>query len=285
MRNLLKTHPGTPKAFVLFLAGSLPGTALLHLRHLSLFGMISRLHNDPLHKRAVYALTSAPPSWRSWFSNIRDICLLYRLPHPITLLRNPLTKNQFKKLCKSHVIDYWEGVLRHEVVQLSSLTYFKAQFHSLVTPHPIIWTPGANPYEVAKAVIQLKMLSGRYRTAVLTKHWGTNRRGCCPSPGCTDEESIEHLLVVCPYYDQYRTRLKRLWTNTKNPSLKSLVSKALLSSTNELAQFILDASVLPQIISHVQTHGNELLHLVFYLTRTWCFKIHRERVKLLKLLA
>ena len=128
------------------------------------------------------------------------------------------------------------------------------------------------------------MLSGRYRTAVLTKHWGTNRSGCCPAPGCTDQESIEHLLVVCPYYDQYRTRLKRLWTSTKNPSLQTLVSKALLSSTNELVQFILDASVLPQVISYVQTYGKELLHLVFHLTRTWCFTIHRERVKLLKLL-
>ena len=284
LKNLLKTHPGTPKAFVLFLAGSLPGTALVHLRHLSLFSMITRLPNDPLHKRAVYALTSAPPSWRSWFSNIRDICLQYRLPHPLTLLRNPVTKDQLKKLCKTQVIDYWQRVLRHEVAQLSSLKYFKAQFHSLATPHPIIWTPGANPYEVTKAVIQLKMLSGRYRTALLTKHWGPNRSGCCPAPGCTDLESLEHLLVVCPYYDQYRAKLKRLWLGSINPCLKALVSKALLSSTNELVQFILDASVLPQVISNVQTHGKELLHLVFHLTRTWCFTIHRERVKLLKLL-
>ena len=284
LRKLLKTHSGTPQAFVLFLAGSLPGTALLHLHSLSLFSMISRLPSDPLHKRAVYALTTAPPSWRSWFSNIRDICLLYRLPHPLSLLKNPLPKEQFKKMCKSHVIGYWEGVLRQEVSQLSSLMYFKAHFHSLVTPHPIIWTPGANPYEVAKAVIQLKMLSGRYRTAVLTRHWGSNKSGCCPVPDCTEQESLEHLLVVCPYYDQYRTRLRSLWTNTKNQYLKSLVSEVLLSTTNELVQFILDPSVHPVIISHVQAYGKELLNLVFHLTRTWCFTIHRERVKLLKLL-
>ena len=111
-----------------------------------------------------------------------------------------------------------------------------------------------------------------------------NKSGCCPVSDCTEQESLEHLLVVCPYYDQYRTRLRSLWTNTKNQYLKSLVSEVLLSTTNELVQFILDPSVHPVIISHVQAYGKELLNLVFHLTRTWCFTIHRERVKLLKLL-
>ena len=38
--NLLKLHPKTPEPVVFFQAGKLPGEALLHLKQLTLFGMI-----------------------------------------------------------------------------------------------------------------------------------------------------------------------------------------------------------------------------------------------------
>ena len=282
IRNILKTLPGTPQAFIFFLAGSLPGKALLHLRQLSLFIMIAHLPKDPLYTRALYALTIAPPAWRSWFSQLRDICLLYRLPHPLTILRNPPSKSQLKKLFMSHVIDYWEVKLRHEVSQLPSLKFFKPEFCSLASPHPILWTPGANPYEVSKAVIQLKMLSGRYRTSVLTKHWDSDKTGLCPAPDCLDQETIEHLLAICPFYDQCRARLKELWRNSKTPILNDLLKAVLAYPSHELVQFILDASVHPLIISYAQIYGNEILTEVFHLTRTWCYTLHRARLKLLK---
>ena len=91
LRNLLKTYRGTPRSFVLFMCGSLPASAVLHLRQLSLFSMICRLPGDPLHSRAVHALTTARPAVKSWFTRIRDICLKYCLPHPLTLLQKPLS--------------------------------------------------------------------------------------------------------------------------------------------------------------------------------------------------
>ena len=41
--NLLKLHPKTPEPVVFFQAGKLPGEALLHLKQLTLFGMICHL--------------------------------------------------------------------------------------------------------------------------------------------------------------------------------------------------------------------------------------------------
>ena len=76
LQQLQKLHSRTPRSAVLFLAGSLPGEALLHLRQLSLFSMICHLPDDPLHKRGLYALTYLTPTSRSWFWQIRDICLL-----------------------------------------------------------------------------------------------------------------------------------------------------------------------------------------------------------------
>ena len=41
-RALQRLLPGTPTQVVCFLAGSLPGSAHIHLRQLSIFGMITR---------------------------------------------------------------------------------------------------------------------------------------------------------------------------------------------------------------------------------------------------
>ena len=180
----MKIHPGTPQSVILFISGSLPGKAQLHLKQLSLFSIITRLPGDPLFSRAKYVPTAARiPHSRSWFSGIRDICQLYSLPHPLELLTDPLPKGKLKKLTKAKVTDYWETKLRKEAAILPSLNYFKPDFYSLCHPHPILWTPGANPHKVSKSLIQLKMLSGRYRVARLTRHWNSNNKsGCCQAP-------------------------------------------------------------------------------------------------------
>jgi hypothetical protein len=48
LQRLMKLHDRTPDCAVYFLAGSLPATALLHLRQLSLLNMISHLEGNTL---------------------------------------------------------------------------------------------------------------------------------------------------------------------------------------------------------------------------------------------
>jgi hypothetical protein len=191
--NLLKLHSGTPHTFIYFMSGSLPAKAILHQRQLSLFSMICHLQSDPLNRRARQALTRCKPSEKSWFTQIRDICLLYGLPHPLILLQQPLSKHEFKKLSRSLIIDHWEQKFRLETSPLTSLIFFKPEFHSLCSPHPIYLTAGPNPYEVAKAVVQSKMLSGRYRTEQLARHWSSDKNDFCLAPTCHEVlESLDH---------------------------------------------------------------------------------------------
>ena len=53
LKNILKLPVSSPSSLVYFVAGSLPGTAILHLRQLSIFGMVCRRQYDPLHQHAV----------------------------------------------------------------------------------------------------------------------------------------------------------------------------------------------------------------------------------------
>ena len=63
-----------------------PLCTLLHLHQLSIFGMITRLNENILHKHAVNIFTLVTISPKSWFHQIRKWCLLYNLPHPLELL-------------------------------------------------------------------------------------------------------------------------------------------------------------------------------------------------------
>ena len=122
--NIQKLLQNTPRPVVHFLGGSLPGAGFIYLRILTLFGMVARLRGDPLQIHALNMLTCAKSSSKSWFLLVRDICLMYELPHPLTVLENPPSKDDYKKLIKAKVVSYWEIKLRGESSLLPSLKYF-----------------------------------------------------------------------------------------------------------------------------------------------------------------
>ena len=63
--KLMRLHPRTPQCVVSFLAGCLPGTALVHQRMLSIFAMICNLKGGVLHQHAMHVLVRSKDSSRS----------------------------------------------------------------------------------------------------------------------------------------------------------------------------------------------------------------------------
>ena len=62
----------------------------------------------------------------------------YNLPHPLTLLSDQPKKEQFKRLIKCNITDFWQQKLLAHSATLTSLKYFKPQFMSLSRPHPML---------------------------------------------------------------------------------------------------------------------------------------------------
>ena len=60
-----------------------------------------------------------------------------------------------------------------------------------------------------KAVITARMLSGRYPTDKLQRHWTQNKDGKCLLPNCSppSEGSLEHLLLNCSSLASTRSKL------------------------------------------------------------------------------
>ena len=281
--NIQRLLPCTPRPVICFLAGSLPGTALLHLRQLTIFGMICRLPENILHTHACNIFGSLTPSSKSWFLKIRELCLQYILPHPLQLLNSPPPKETFKNLIKKHVINYWEQVLRLEASVLDSLVFFKPIFMSLTTPHPLWSTAGSSPAKVAMATIQAQMISGRYRTELLCSHWSKNKSGfCLLSASCSSTvEDLPHLLSSCTALKPTREKLLRFTHNycKELPYIKEIIINFCNPASSVFSQFLLDCSSFPSVIIAAQQHGDEVHHHLFHITRTWVYTLHKVRMK------
>ena len=288
LRRLMKLGDHTPDSAIYFLAGTVPAVAHLHLRQLSLFYIVCNLDDNILKRLAYRSLICSKASEKSWFHQIRAICIQYRLPDPLHLLSFPPAKQDFKKLCKSNVHEFWHSELARTAEALPSLRYFRPRFLSLSCPHPLWSSLDSNPFQARAANIQALFLTGRYKTARLCRHWdSSNRDGYCPFDSCRSSdilEDIEHLLLHCPAH--YETR-RRLWRMTASftaqlPLLAPIIHEYLYAQENDLTmQFLLDCSTLPLVIAARQLHGQNIYVALFKLTRTWCFSIHRSRQQLL----
>ena len=247
--------------------------------------MICRLSGNILHEHAVNIFSSVTPSSKSWFFQIRDLCLCYHLPHPLEQLKFPLSKKSFKILINKNVLDYWEQVLRSEASGLDSLLFFKPNYMSLTKPHPIWTTSGCSPSKVAMATIQARMISGRYRTEQLCSHWSRNKTGSCLlSSTCSSTvEDLTHILSCCHALQPTRVKLMSFTLQycEEFPTIKKLTLSLCTPSNPVFCQFLLDCSCIPSVIAAVQNQGSDLLNHLFHITRTWVYTLHKERMKLL----
>ena len=139
------------------------------------------------------------------------------------------------------------------------------------------------------ASVQGVMLSGRYRTEALASHWSESGSKYCQTPACKEHDVLEdlgHILARCESLKGTRENLMRFTENYCKTVEIAEVRKIIMTYTKTeypvFCQFMVDCSVLPDVIKACQTYdrGAVLSHL-FRITRTWCYCLHRERLKVL----
>ena len=273
--------------YVHFLSGSLPAPALLHKHQFVLLHMVALLGaQNILHQHALYMLHHEVHY--SWFVKLRHTSAHYSLPDPLLVLTSPPSKIEFKSLVKTAIRNFWHTALASQAASLPSLRYLRPSFLTLGTgPHPLWWTCGSSPSAVRAATVQAKMLSGRYRSCWLRRHW-TDESGACRLPGCgLAPGDVAHLLSSqCP-------TLQPLLSSTlhgikdmlsPHPRLLSLMLAALSGESEACTTFLLDPSTNPEVIVLCQLHGRkQVLFPLFRACRAWIWSAHRSRMKLLGL--
>ena len=128
------------------------------------------------------------------------------------------------------------------------------------------------------------MVSGRYRCETMCRFWSSNKKGFCLAPTCHEVPGdLEHLLTSCPALEHTRHQLHSLWCRktVHLQPLHSLILQILGSSPAIQVRFILDCLSFPQLVHLIKLYGQSVQSLVFYLTRTWAYCTHREKLILL----
>ena len=138
--------------------------------------------------------------------------------------------------------------------------YFQPQFLTMSSPHKLWIAAGPKSYEVAKARIQLLFLSSQYPCAKYSRHWSPeNPLGICTFPDCKSRnyvESPEHLLLYCPAYSSTRQKMVTLFLRIWDPISHFLATSFLLcDSSKMMMQFLLECSVIPDVIRCAQEYG------------------------------
>ena len=282
--SLQKLHEKTPRSFVFLLAGCLPGEAILHQKQLTLFMMICHLTGDPLHAHGCQVLQYAKRSAKSWFQQIHSICLMYGLENPLNMLHSPPPKNKFKAVVKEKVAIFWENLLKDEASKLVSLQYFSTTTLTLSCPHLIWTTATGSSFECRKATTWAKMASGRFRTEYLSRHWSTNQHGYCLAETCHKVVGdLEHLLLHCQALATERENLWKLFTkhSFEFPTLYQFLKKLEMSQPKVKLQFLMDPLAFQEVLDIFSFYGYKVVHLLYYLIRTYVYYIHRKKQILL----
>ena len=120
--------------------------------------------------------------------------------------------------------------------------------------------------EVCKAIVQAKMLSGRYRTDLLVQHFNNidDNDGLCKLCPQKTPGDIEHLLVLCPALEETRNQLKlKMFSNSSiSDTSKSLITQS-FSSVKDTTQMMLDCSTVPSVIIAKQLEGSSIIEELF----------------------
>ena len=93
------------------------------------------------------------------------------------------------------------------------------------------------------------------------------------------------MLLQCVDLAPARSRIAALWNQTFlcYPELRSVVEACFAPNIDEekSMQFLLDCSTLPEVILLWQQQWDWTMDKLFYLTRSYCYSVHKARLRIL----
>ena len=189
-------------------------------------------------------------------------------------------------MIKLKILDLWQTKLREDASKLekNSLLYFNPRFMSLSQPHQLWLSCGNDRYQLNKACLQAKYLSGRSRTEKLMSHFSKENSPFCQlHPHTRTVGDLLHELVLCPVLAPQREQLFKFWDNLSAPFpvCSRILLNAKTTNSADFLQFLLDCSAVPQVIDAASEHGTGIYEILFKATRTFCYTIHRTKRQIL----
>ena len=282
LRGFLKVGKSSPVPALHFLLGELPIEGLLHIRTLGLLYNIASNPDSTAHSIVLYILQMCEQSSTTWSNYVKNICLKYGLPSPLSLFKDELlSKQHWKTIVQTKVTIWYERHLRSKANSNTKMAYLNVDLLGLSgKPHPALLDISSTQ-EVKKLRLHLKFLCGDFMSNLMLSKYQPSKSPLCTLCNQSVEESYEHVLLTCRSTSDVRERIR---PNLYNATCDVHPTCRLLQYDPPppvLLQFILDCSSinLPNDI-RVPAH-NPRISEIFKVSHDWCFGISNARCRLL----
>ena len=237
----------TATCAVYLLLGALPIEAELHKRQLSLLHNLLVSTNETLVHLNKRQIAVNLDNTLSFYSRVQKILIEYQLPGLENLQEVIPTKEQWKLLVKQTVNKYWTDKLKAEASEKSTLCYLNTELLKIGQTHSLWSSLDSTVSDVRKGITKCRMITGTYM--LQTSKSKFSRSSVSPICKCCglDNEDLPHMLLECPALINQRKAFY--------PEFKSITIDIVginqwnkrYTSRTQLAQLILDCSVIPEL--------------------------------------
>ena len=98
---------------------------------------------------------------RSWVLQTQATLRKYGLDHIISIMHEPPSKEAWKEKIHKAIATFWSKKIQEEASEYSSLRFLPHSFNPN-SPHTVWESTTTDPYDVRRATIKARILSGSY---------------------------------------------------------------------------------------------------------------------------
>ena len=144
----------TPSFIVYLLIGILPATAMRDLDIMGLLGQVAMCTEDQQYVTDIIKnkLDDYDTNFGGWSSLARKTAEKYSLPDPGLYIRHPWISRNWRRHCKSIIIDSWDTKLREEADTKDVLEFINTSTLTTANPHNIYKHAGLDSNNVRKCM-------------------------------------------------------------------------------------------------------------------------------------
>ena len=264
----------TANSAVYLLLGTLPISAELHKKQLSLLHQIAMSENVSIREIAWRQYNVGRPA--SFFIRIVGILDLYKLPPFTEVMNGHFKKIDWKGIVKRSINTYWNTKLQLDCQSKSSLSLLITTSLEIGKTH-IVWDSINNSVrDVRQAITKARMLTGTYMLQTLKSKF--NQSEVDPTcPICRLEtETITHVITSCPLYNEIR---KEHFVKIKANVITAIGSDSWKRNFNKkdiICQLVIDCQKL--VDTGLLPKNDDLIYDIETASKVLCHAIHTRRL-------